>query len=112
MWPFKKKEKHPCYHGKDSSCCDWKIRPYMKFSKDLNWLFTFGINEEIIQFEGKPYGPKPTWEIGFSFNRNKLLDFGIDHIYYDGPHCIYKFGPISFYKIGIGWCKKCSSECC
>lgn len=34
--------------------------------------------------------------------------FGVYHIYYDGPHCGFRLGPLRFeWGTKDGWCEKC-----
>lgn len=37
--------------------------------------------------------------------------FGSDHMYYDGPHCMFSLGPLTFqYVPRDGWCEQCYDE--
>lgn len=43
----------------------------------------------------------------FSICRTKWM-WGQDHCYYDGPHCSFSVGPITF-NWSYWWCEKCYS---
>lgn len=79
-----------------------------------NFRWTFQIGKWFIGFchqhQGKETGKwrdshTKCYEIIFT----KEFKFGIDHIYYDGPHCLYNFGFITI-QWGRDWCDKCYGE--
>ncbi len=125
MWPFKKKEKDLCFHKKGTECCSWKIRPsfnYFKFNSKIDPesefpgpIICIGISQYITKFQGEIKGyPTEIANIGIQI-RPLAWRFGQDHIYYDGKHCLYKFGPIWFENSWGGNCNKCWPEennCC
>ena len=37
--------------------------------------------------------------------------WGFEHVYYDGPHCMFGLGIIHFQWVPLGgWCKKCMPD--
>ena len=67
-----------------------------------------GLQLQLIQFKGELYD-KPTvaedFQLQFIYDPRKWK-IGQEHMYYDGPHCIYDFGPFAIYR-HWGWCLKC-----
>lgn len=48
---------------------------------------------------------------GFDVNLNPLRwSFGFVHCYYDGPHCLFNFGPFQIQYNGKKWCTLCAGE--
>lgn len=74
-------------------------------------LFYIGWSTELVQYEGKPMEPRVIQEVQMQFIYHpKMWKIGQEHMYYDGPHCFYQFGPFRYYN-GWRWCKKCYPEC-
>ena len=83
----------------------WRYWPQIGF---YNGRFYIGWALELVQFAGKVYD-EPTicsdWNIQFVYDPRKWR-FGQEHLYYNGPHCFYEFGPIAFIE-AWRWCEKC-----
>jgi hypothetical protein len=44
----------------------------------------------------------------FGFQKMGTWRWGIDHFWYDGPHCVFSFGPLQF-QWWNDKCKKCGA---
>lgn len=44
----------------------------------------------------------------FGFQKMVKWSWGIDHFWYDGPHCVFSFGPLQF-QWWNDKCKKCGA---
>ena len=97
----------------------WKWSPYFEhYGKSKNGEFEWytidiGIDLNLIQYKGevrekKDWTPVRSMYIGICYHP-KLWKISVDHMYYDGPHCLYQFGPLRFYK-SWDWCKKCMPD--
>jgi hypothetical protein len=76
----------------------------------FRWTFQIEYNfiGFIHQYNLNGWKNSHTSVYGISIRKN--FRFGIDHDYYDGPHCSLSIGLISFIWCGkpfTGWCKKC-----
>jgi hypothetical protein len=68
-----------------------------------------GIEQHMVRFQGeeRPADNHPIQMATARLILNpKFWSIGVIHSYYDGPHCMWDFGPLGFYK-NIGWCHKC-----
>lgn len=78
------------------------------------WLFEtgfeIGFGRYLIQYEGKPCVPPVLVAHGGIQFRPFEWKLEQEHIYYDGPHCLYMFGPVWFNRSWWTLCKKCSPE--
>jgi hypothetical protein len=94
--------------------------PDSKYKREWRrWLDTYkkdsfvavSYEVQLTQFEGKPTTPRSAVikQLGLEFNPRKW-HIGQDHTYYDGNHCQYHFGPVSYYTSGTKDCPKCRSE--
>jgi hypothetical protein len=75
---------------------------------------TIGIEVQMCRFRGVDEAPRVTQcrYLEFIFSPREWR-IGRYHIYYDGPHCSYCFGPFHYYS-HWGWCLKCmppENEC-
>lgn len=66
---------------------------------------------QLTQFEGNPMNPRPVVikQLGLEFNPKKWK-VDQDHTYYDGNHCQYHFGPLSYYTSGTKNCIRCREK--
>jgi hypothetical protein len=74
-----------------------------KWSIGFEWQYKDKTNREWNTCHSQVY------EIYFG----KPFQFGTQHIYYDGPHCMFSLGLIHFCWGGnpfTGWCKKCMPD--
>lgn len=85
-------------------------RHWIGFFKQ-DWFLAISYELQLTQFEGRPMDPRPVviHQIGIQLNPKKWK-FSQDHIYYDGNHCNYDFGPIQFHTSGSKHCPKCYQE--
>jgi hypothetical protein len=81
----------------------WGISLYAKAG-----VFVIDVGRFLTQFEGEPMEPKIVASVGLQF-RPFDWQLGQEHIYYDGPHCIYKLGPFWFAREWT-WCTKCYGD--
>jgi hypothetical protein len=88
----------------------WRWTPYV----DFRWLWwEFGFHLALIMLKGEPYkddmtgaGSEKTFVLILDPRRWKVEQ---DHIYYDGEHCWYQFGPFVYRRMYIN-CAKCNAE--
>ena len=80
----------------------WRWGPYVDA---FRWGACVGIGFYLVQWEGKRH--KPRFLQGAYLQIRPLeWRFGQLHLYYDGPHCLYRFGPFWFTN-ELRWCLKC-----
>lgn len=83
---------------------------YMPTIHWWNGRINIGVELELVQYEGKPCEPRPVQSFIFGLVIFPWKwKFGQEHMYYDGPHCMYDLGPFSLYK-SWNWCTKCMPE--
>jgi hypothetical protein len=79
-----------------------------------DWRLYAGISLEIIRFQGKDRyeNPRSVRMYGLTVILNPYeWIFSQKHLYYDGPHCFYHFGPFVWVSDGNDWdCEKCMPE--
>lgn len=85
----------------------WRYWPEIGFYKGR---FYIGVCIQLIQVENKPRKPDAIQDatIQLFYDPRKWV-IGQEHIYYDGPHCHYQFGPFAW-NTSWRWCKKCMPD--
>lgn len=92
--------------------------PYYKNRRWLWWpvighwkgRIYFGVEKQLIQYNDKIQKPKPLQDFHIQLVYNPMKwEFGQKHMYYDGPHCFYMFGPFAIYT-SLLWCLKCMPD--
>lgn len=86
----------------------WAPNIYLHYDNWHDWGIAFNWFIYSFELNGIKSNP-PRLCVGYTINIRPLdWSFGGDHIYYDGPHCSYDFGPIRFQSMGTNWnCKGC-----
>lgn len=79
-------------------------------SNGSRWGFLFGFERQLIQFEGKPVVPPLPVQGLYMQVRPFEWRLGADHIYYDGPHCLYMLGPFWLTNEFNSTCKECAID--
>lgn len=97
-------------HGwtKDGGRWHWRIG-FERYPKGgLELFFT----RVLTHFRWRPWpgdGEKFCEYVGVQLRWDLPMRIGAQHIYYDGPHCFYQLGPLTFVECWR-WCTKCSPE--
>lgn len=75
---------------------------------DIGWL-SVSFHSEVKFRTDTPEESEWLWCQGTSISITKRFSLGTDHVYFDGPHCIYSVGFIHLCH-EPDWCTKCMPD--
>lgn len=92
-------------HGRE-----WRWWPLCQWDEVDKRLY-LGVELQLIRWQGKECPPRVVGDYTITiFCQRKSWRRETWHMYYDGRHCIWQFGPIAFGRHGLGSCEKCEGD--
>lgn len=107
MFPFSSQEKPGDPHWDENfSPRGWCWYPVISFR--LLW-WEIGFEQRLVMWKGKKARGEPIYGKALILKLDpREWKIEQDHIWYDGPHCWYQFGPFCYRKHGLYNCARCS----